>query len=429
LVLLSILTGCSHEREDRYYGDYQVMPDTGWQDFGSGGATPYLTFPFPSGKYWVITRGYNTGSHTNYGFEYGDDRYALDFSRNGCDAYGEPVTPLSEGVVIKVTTDGSGDQGYGNSVIIDHGGGFHSRYAHFSEILVDVGDYVDSYDYIGKVGNSGNCEGSACSTYPGTHLHMVIYRDNAEGWPVSVKPEPMSGVWDFYTGCWYNREGVENCSGDPGDYERSDLDDEGKLNISYLGISPNNGTADDTVYVWSAVVDSVDATPWATLKIYNSNDGVTYNFEMERVTDEGPWVFVYRKSLNDPLVYSYWVEASNGDGNDISGVQTVSVGDDSNSVPYVYDFDWSPSSGNADSTEFEWDVEFRSDYYPDVTLHILNPNDAWVYDFDMDLDGVGDHWSASYEKTLNDPTTYPFWVTVDNGVSASSSEVGSVEVH
>lgn len=59
--------------------------------------------------------------------------------------------------------------GYGNQVVVDHGEGFVTRYAHMEEILVKPGQVLSRGTVIGTVGNSGG------SVAP--HLHYEITRD------------------------------------------------------------------------------------------------------------------------------------------------------------------------------------------------------------------------------------------------------------
>ena len=56
------------------------------------------------------------------------------------------------------------DGGYGNLVVIDHGNGFSTAYAHQSQIIVSVGQHVSQGQQIGMEGSTGN------STGP--HLHF-----------------------------------------------------------------------------------------------------------------------------------------------------------------------------------------------------------------------------------------------------------------
>jgi murein DD-endopeptidase MepM/ murein hydrolase activator NlpD len=65
-------------------------------------------------------------------------------------------------------------RGYGNIVIVDHGGGISTYYAHLSSISVALGDSVDSGQIIGLIGSTGR------STGP--HLH---YEVRANGHPVN----------------------------------------------------------------------------------------------------------------------------------------------------------------------------------------------------------------------------------------------------
>ena len=82
---------------------------------------------------------------------------------------GYPVYATGDGVVEKV---GFSFSGYGNEIVIDHGFGYKSRYAHLSRIDVAKGMKVSRGDLIGAVGNTGKTTGP--------HLHYeVIYKGNA----------------------------------------------------------------------------------------------------------------------------------------------------------------------------------------------------------------------------------------------------------
>lgn len=75
---------------------------------------------------------------------------------------GTPVTPIASGTVTFADYKGS----YGNLVIINHGNGVESYYAHCSAIYVVAGQTVDTSTVISAVGSTGN------STGP--HLHLEI---------------------------------------------------------------------------------------------------------------------------------------------------------------------------------------------------------------------------------------------------------------
>lgn len=431
LIVLSIsmLVACSP-------GEYRNGPlPRAWNDPGSmgmGGGQPRLTLPFVSGQYWIVTQSYNTGSHQDYNFSYGDDSYAIDFSQSGCNAYGKEVTPIAGGTVLESSPEGSsGDHGYGNNVLIDHGDGFVSRYGHLSQLLVSEGDDLSSYDALGLVGNTGYSSGSACESHPGTHLHVAFYW-NGE----AQKPEPMSGVEHMQTGCWYNREGEENCSGDPGPYEPVDGGEDSGGNGNYdnglirlLQVSPSEGTPDETEFTWVTVVDTPEE-PDVTLMINNPNDDVDYNFEMYTQSNESPWVFTFQKTLRDPnSSYRYWVEVESEEGYSQSDSDRVVVNGHSSDVPEFVYLSRDPGSGEADETEFSWEARVDSHDEPEVSLCIVNASDAELYRFSMDVRNSGGDWFADYQKTLRDPSVYTYWMEAVNGASGNTSPVQSIVVY
>lgn len=87
---------------------------------------------------------------------------------------GTPVYVTGNGRVIKA---GYTPGGYGKRVLVDHGFGFKTLYAHLNEIDVKVGQIVKRGDIIGKVGNTGR------STAP--HLHYEVRKNNKTENPVN----------------------------------------------------------------------------------------------------------------------------------------------------------------------------------------------------------------------------------------------------
>ncbi|MBO4861288.1 MAG: peptidoglycan DD-metalloendopeptidase family protein [Firmicutes bacterium] len=85
-------------------------------------------------------------------------------------AKGTDILAAADGTIIRTASS----DGYGNYVMIDHGGGVVTLYAHSSKILVRVGDKVKRGDVIALVGSTGR------STGPHIHFEVRIngnYKD------------------------------------------------------------------------------------------------------------------------------------------------------------------------------------------------------------------------------------------------------------
>ncbi|MFZ5563945.1 MAG: peptidoglycan DD-metalloendopeptidase family protein [Thermodesulfobacteriota bacterium] len=70
---------------------------------------------------------------------------------------GEPVRAVHRGQVVYATWF----KGYGNMVILDHGDGFYTVYAHLQELLKKKGDAVDTHEVIATVGDTASMTGTA----------------------------------------------------------------------------------------------------------------------------------------------------------------------------------------------------------------------------------------------------------------------------
>jgi len=149
LALLLVLGGCTSSGRDRVA---EYCP-SGW--------------PTPEGDSRVSS-GYGArrgGSH-HEGVDLSAPRKA-------------PVVATAAGTVISA---GPSHGDYGRMVVIDHGHGFETRYAHLARVTVNKGDRVRRGDRIGLVGKSGNATGY--------HLHYEVRRHvrPVDPWPFVSAP-------------------------------------------------------------------------------------------------------------------------------------------------------------------------------------------------------------------------------------------------
>lgn len=102
--------------------------------------------------------------------------YGIDFN---CKE-GTPIQATGKGKVIRA----SYHKEFGNHVVIDHGFGFESTYAHMSEMMVKRGDEVERGVEIGLVGSTGSSTGD--------HLHYEIRKNG-------VRVDPIQYCYDGLT--------------------------------------------------------------------------------------------------------------------------------------------------------------------------------------------------------------------------------------
>jgi murein DD-endopeptidase MepM/ murein hydrolase activator NlpD len=93
-------------------------------------------------------------------------------------ALGEGVRAAAAGRIAPVTENG----GYGNAVMIDHGGGMQTLYAHLSRVDVKDGDCVAKGDIIGGAGSTG--------LTTGVRLHFEVRQDGNPIDPLVVMNGP-----------------------------------------------------------------------------------------------------------------------------------------------------------------------------------------------------------------------------------------------
>ena len=98
-------------------------------------------------------------NHYLSGYDYSAIHRGIDIAGNS----GEAVWAVDAGVIVYA---GWNEWGYGNMIMIDHGNGWQSLYAHLSSIKVVCGQSVDQGTIIGAIGSTGHSSGP--------HLHFEL---------------------------------------------------------------------------------------------------------------------------------------------------------------------------------------------------------------------------------------------------------------
>ncbi|MBC7236128.1 MAG: peptidoglycan DD-metalloendopeptidase family protein [Chloroflexi bacterium] len=143
-----------------------IKPYVARQVFAYKASAPPQDAQKGSGKFgWPMT-----GMITQ---KYWEGHQAIDIANRGR----PPVVAADAGYVSYVQ---SSRTGYGRMVIIDHGNGFETLYAHLDAFYVKVGQSVAKGEVIGKCGSTGN------STGP--HLHFEIIKNKVRRNPLLYLP-------------------------------------------------------------------------------------------------------------------------------------------------------------------------------------------------------------------------------------------------
>ncbi len=99
------------------------------------------------------------------------------WNHTGLDIDGDYTDPIYASEDGTVTQSGWNSGGYGLQIVIDHPGGFRTRYAHASKLFVKAGDTVKRGEVIGYVGTTGRSTG--------THLHYEVYLNGVRKNPLT----------------------------------------------------------------------------------------------------------------------------------------------------------------------------------------------------------------------------------------------------
>ena len=127
--------------------------------FGPGFCGEIMEGPVGSGTFsWPTVERYLSG----YDYSPETNHYGIDIAGRT----GYALFATDSGVVVY---SGWNDWGYGNTVVIDHGNGWQSLYAHLDSMNVACGSFVYQGDVIGALGNTGRSSGA--------HLHFELRSD------------------------------------------------------------------------------------------------------------------------------------------------------------------------------------------------------------------------------------------------------------
>lgn len=194
-------------------------------------AAPAFQLPFPCGQTW---NGNNSNSSAHVSWE-------IDFNRGSSSTsdLGDTVLAAAGGTIAVSAHQGSVN-GYGNLIVISHGGGYYTYYAHLKTRAVVAGQFVLRGQAIGSVGNTSR---------PGNnitpHLHYEVrYPDRSQSHIIRAKFNgstfgyPISNVTSRNCATSYDPAGVCGSGFEVIDSQR--LGSAGTVNLLWKGSTNQN---------------------------------------------------------------------------------------------------------------------------------------------------------------------------------------------
>ncbi len=142
-------------------GPTQVAVASSYSTSRGSGTISGLTWP-----------AYSHHVNSYYGYRGSGFHSGIDFAGD----VGDPIMAAASGTVVSAGWNGS----YGKSVLIDHGNGVMTRYAHASQLSVSTGQQVSAGQVIGGIGATGNATGP--------HLHFEIIINGSTVNPANYLP-------------------------------------------------------------------------------------------------------------------------------------------------------------------------------------------------------------------------------------------------
>jgi hypothetical protein len=157
--------------------------------YAAGTSGPDYEMPFPCGDTWT---GSSRASHS-------PSSLSIDWNRTN--DLGAPMMAAAPGVVTRVADLGT--RSYGRYVVVDHGGGRSTVYAHLLNIWTSLGETVDQGTLIGQVGSTGGSTGPHLhyeerlnGTVHQSWFHRTLFKMGSTQASQSCGDVPVIGDWD-----------------------------------------------------------------------------------------------------------------------------------------------------------------------------------------------------------------------------------------